>query len=80
MRHEFHITPSDAGRRLDRWLSTALGDEPFSVVRRLLRKKKVRRNGLRARPDELLEAGDEIVVHHVLPTEDHRPDLPTPPQ
>jgi RluA family pseudouridine synthase len=64
MRHDFQITAPDAGRRLDRWLGAALGGVSFSVVRRLLRQKKVRRNGKRARAEDVLAAGDEIVVHH----------------
>lgn len=64
MRHEFHITEADAGRRLDRWLQAALGDVPFSLVRRLLRQKEVKVNGRRGRPDTTLATGDEVVVHH----------------
>jgi 23S rRNA pseudouridine955/2504/2580 synthase len=63
MRHEFKITAPDAGRRLDRWLPSALGAVSFSVVRRLLRQKKVRRNGNRARAEDILVTGDDIVVH-----------------
>jgi 23S rRNA pseudouridine955/2504/2580 synthase len=62
----FKIAPPDAERRLDRWLQGALDDAPFSLVRKLLRQKKVRLNGKRARAEDRLKAGDEVVVHHNL--------------
>lgn len=64
MRREFRITEADADRRLDRWLQGALGDAPFSLVRRLLRQKDVKVNGGRGRPETRLHAGDVVVVHH----------------
>lgn len=66
MRHEYRITEADAERRLDRWLQTALEDAPFSLVRKLLRKKDVKVNGRRGRPETRLRAGDVVVVHHDL--------------
>ncbi len=60
----FRITEADADRRLDRWLQPALGGAPFSLVRRLLRQRRVRINGRRARAEDRLRVGDEVVVHH----------------
>lgn len=63
MKHEIRVSEADAGRRLDRWLQSALPDLGFTAIRRLLRKRKVRRNGVRAHGDEVLQAGDLVVLH-----------------
>lgn len=64
MKHEFVVTAADADRRLDRFVAAALGRVPMSLVRRLLRKKKIRVNGERGRAERRLAAGDRVVVHH----------------
>ena len=63
MKQQFEIGPPDAGRHIERYLQSALGSVPFSLVQRLLRRGDVRRNGKRARSGETLAAGDQVVVH-----------------
>lgn len=65
MKYEFQIGPPDAGRRLDRFVQSALGGVPMSLVQRLVRKGKARVNGTRAGAGDKLAAGDHVVVHHV---------------
>ena len=64
------VTPPDAGRRLDRFVQAALGGVPPSLVQRLIRHGKVRRNGLRGRPGDRIAAGDVVEIHHSLRTGD----------
>ncbi|HKK73025.1 MAG TPA: RluA family pseudouridine synthase [Candidatus Krumholzibacteria bacterium] len=64
MKHEFVVTAADAGRRLDRFVAVQLGRVPMSLVRRLLRTKKIRVDGKRGRADQQLSEGDRVVVHH----------------
>jgi 23S rRNA pseudouridine955/2504/2580 synthase len=52
--------PGDAGQRIDNFLMRTLKGVPRSHVYRLLRKGEVRINGRRARPEQRLEAGDEV--------------------
>ena len=55
----------DDGRRLDRFLAQLDAGLPTSLVRRLLRQRRVRVNGRRVRqPDHSLRAGDRIEIHH----------------
>lgn len=69
MRHDFEVRAPDAGRRLDRFVQGALGGVPTSLVQRLLRQKKIRLNGVRARADQRVQEGDVVVVHHVASAE-----------
>ena len=64
MKHEFVVTAADAGRRLDRYVAARLGRVPMSLVRRLLRTKKIRVDGERGRADRRLSEGERVVVHH----------------
>jgi 23S rRNA pseudouridine955/2504/2580 synthase len=70
VKHEFVVTAADADRRLDRFVAAALGRVPMSLVRRLLRTKKVRVNGERGRAERRLTAGDRVVVHHTPRADD----------
>lgn len=55
----------DDGRRLDRYLEKLDAGLPASLVRRLLRQRRVRINGRRVRDGEhRLAAGDRIEIHH----------------
>lgn len=63
MKHTFPIGPPDDGRRVDRYLQSALG-VPMSLVQRLLRQGKVRVNGTKVKGPHRLAAGDELVAHH----------------
>lgn len=57
------IDRNDAGQRLDRYLKKALPGMPTSHIFKLLRTRKVRVNGRRAKGDRVLERGDEIILH-----------------
>lgn len=57
------IDRNDAGQRLDRFLKKALPGMPSSHIFKLLRTRKVRVNGRRARGDRILERGDQIILH-----------------
>jgi 23S rRNA pseudouridine955/2504/2580 synthase len=57
------VTPSEAGQRLDRYLRKVLRGMPASHIYKLLRTRKVRVNGKRARSERILAAGDQIIVH-----------------
>jgi len=65
----------DHGRRLDRYLEKLDAGLPVSLVRRLLRQRRVRVNGRRIRDGEhRLETGDRIEIHHDFTPVDVRPD------
>ena len=51
-----------AGQRLDKYLMRLLPGAPYSLVRKLLRKKAVKLNGTRAKGAELLQENDEIRI------------------
>ena len=57
------IDSGDAGQRLDRYLKKALPGMPTGHIFKLLRTRKVRVNGRRARGDLVLKKGDEIILH-----------------
>jgi 23S rRNA pseudouridine955/2504/2580 synthase len=57
------IDRGDSGQRLDRFLKKALPQMPTSHIFKLLRTRKVRVNGRRARAEQVLETGDEIILH-----------------
>lgn len=57
------VTPGEAGQRLDRYLRKILRGMPVSHIYKLLRTRKVRVNGKRARPERVLAAGDQVIVH-----------------
>ncbi len=59
---QLEVSPDAAGQRLDKFLRRALRDVPLSHVYKLLRTRKVRVNGARGRGEQLLAAGDRVVV------------------
>jgi RluA family pseudouridine synthase len=62
---EIEVGAVDGGRRLDRFLGKLDGGLPESLVRRLLRQRRVRVNGRRTRDGSLtLSAGDRLEIHH----------------
>ncbi|HEX9308987.1 MAG TPA: RluA family pseudouridine synthase [Anaeromyxobacter sp.] len=58
----FTVTPDAAGQRLDKLVRKALRDVPLSHVYKMFRTRKVRVNGARGRPEQLLEPGDAVVI------------------
>ncbi|MFL6300588.1 MAG: RluA family pseudouridine synthase [Terriglobales bacterium] len=58
----FVTTPADAGRRLDQFLTGALGDVSRSRVQRLIAQEKVTVNGATAKASLRLEGNETIAV------------------
>jgi 23S rRNA pseudouridine955/2504/2580 synthase len=73
------VTVSDdrAGQRLDNFLSGQLKGVPRSLIYRICRTGEVRINGRRAKPDQRLEAGDEVRIPPVRVAE--RGEVAPPP-
>ncbi len=57
------VDQNGAGQRLDRFLKKMLRGMPSSHIFKLLRTRKVRVNGKRARAQLMLAAGDTIIIH-----------------
>ena len=60
---EIHITERDAGQRLDKYLAKLFNQAPKSFVYKMLRKKNIKLNGLRAEGAERLQVGDFIRLY-----------------
>lgn len=70
MATQIAVNAVDDGRRLDRFLEKLEGGLPASLVRRLLRQRRIRVNDRRVRDGSLrLSAGDRIEIHAELRTE-----------
>jgi 23S rRNA pseudouridine955/2504/2580 synthase len=63
MKLEYKVSADAAGQRLDKFLRKRLETLPLSHLYKLVRTKKVRVNGARAEIAQLLQQGDQIVVH-----------------
>ncbi len=57
---KINISTNDAGQRCDKFLSKAVKGLPQSLMYKYLRTKKIKLNGKRADPRQMLEAGDEL--------------------
>ncbi len=60
---EMTVDHNGDGQRLDRFLQKLLPGMPRGHVFKLLRKRKVRVNGKRAKGDLRLQAGDRVLIH-----------------
>lgn len=60
---EFKINRNDAGQRLDKFISKALPSMPKSYLYRAVRTKKIKRNGKRTEPSEMLCEGDVLTLY-----------------
>lgn len=58
----FTVSADAAGQRLDKLVRKALRDVPLSHVYKMFRTRKVRVNGGRGRPEQLVKEGDAVVV------------------
>jgi 23S rRNA pseudouridine955/2504/2580 synthase len=56
------VSADAAGQRLDKLVRKALRDVPLSHVYKMFRTRKVRVNGGRGRPEQLVAEGDAIVI------------------
>jgi 23S rRNA pseudouridine955/2504/2580 synthase len=59
---EFSVDEDAAGMRLDKYLRRKLNQVPASHLFKMIRTKKVRVNGRRAQPEQLLAAGDRLAI------------------
>jgi 23S rRNA pseudouridine955/2504/2580 synthase len=59
---ELRIDPDSAGMRVDKYLRRQLATVPVSHLFKMIRTKKVRVNGKRAQPEQLLAAGDVLTI------------------
>ncbi len=58
----FTVSADAAGQRLDKLVRKALRDVPLSHVYKMFRTRKVRVNGGRGRPEQMVAAGDAIII------------------
>jgi 23S rRNA pseudouridine955/2504/2580 synthase len=56
------VSADAAGQRLDKLVRKALRDVPLSHVYKLFRTRKIRVNGARGRPEQLVAEGDAIAI------------------
>jgi len=58
----FTVSPDAAGQRLDKLVRKALRDVPLSHLYKMFRTRKVRVNGARGRAEQIVQAGDAVVI------------------
>jgi 23S rRNA pseudouridine955/2504/2580 synthase len=58
----FTVSADAAGQRLDKLVRKALRDVPLSHVYKMFRTRKVRVNGARGRAEQIVQAGDAVVI------------------
>ncbi len=58
----FTVSDDAAGQRLDKLVRRALRDVPLSHVYKMFRTRKVRVNGARGRPEQIVATGDAVVI------------------
>ncbi len=58
----FTVSADAAGQRLDKLVRKALRDVPLSHVYKMFRTRKIRVNGARGRPEQVLGEGDEVAI------------------
>jgi len=59
---ELTVTPDAAGQRLDKYVRRALKDVPLSHLYKMFRTRKVKVNGSRGKPEQLLAEGDKVAI------------------
>ncbi|MFA5577236.1 MAG: RluA family pseudouridine synthase [Tissierellaceae bacterium] len=60
---EITIDKNEAHQRLDRFLRKYLAEASQSFLYKMIRKKNIKLNGNRARPDDMIEEGDTIQLY-----------------
>lgn len=70
-RQLLHVSPEDAGQRLDRYLVTVLADISRSQLQTLIAEGAVQINGRASKPGYALRAGDEILVDRAASSATH---------
>ncbi|HSN90355.1 MAG TPA: RluA family pseudouridine synthase [Anaeromyxobacteraceae bacterium] len=56
------VSADAAGQRLDKFVRRALRDVPLSHVYKMFRTRKIRVNGARGRPEQILREGDAVAI------------------
>jgi 23S rRNA pseudouridine955/2504/2580 synthase len=59
---ELTVSADAAGQRLDKYVRRALPGVPLSHIYKMFRTRKVRVNGQRGRPEQILAGGDRIAI------------------
>jgi 23S rRNA pseudouridine955/2504/2580 synthase len=59
---EHTVSPDAAGQRLDKYVRRALKDVPLSHLYKMFRTRKVKVNGSRGKPEQLLAEGDQVEI------------------
>ena len=59
---EIHVGHNDAGQRIDKFLTKKFKSLPFSMMYKLIRKKKITLNRKRVKENQILEEGDLILI------------------
>jgi 23S rRNA pseudouridine955/2504/2580 synthase len=72
------VSADAAGQRLDKLVRKALRDVPLSHVYKLFRTRKVRVNGARGRPEQLVAEGDAVAIRGDEERLLARPEAPRP--
>lgn len=79
---EYRINEDFAGVRLDKFLKKTLAHVPTSHVFKMIRVKKIRVNGKRAKPEQHLAQGDVVTIRgdekQLLGEREHTPAPPPP--
>ncbi len=79
---EYRVTEDHQGVRLDKYLKKTLANVPVSHVFKMIRVKKIRVNGARAKPEQLLDTGDVISIRgdekQLLGAAEKKPAPPPP--
>lgn len=60
---EFTVGQNDAGQRVDRWMAKNMPVMPSALIQKSLRRKRVKRNGKPAKPDDRLVKGDVLQLY-----------------
>ena len=71
------VSPEDVGQRLDRYLTTILGDVSRTTVQQLITSGSVLVNGRKSKPGYMLRDGDEIQLTATAPAMDEVSARPT---
>ena len=58
----FNVSADAAGQRLDKLVRKALKDVPLSHVYKMFRTRKIRVNGARGKPEQIVQAGDAVMI------------------
>ena len=61
---EFSIGPAEAGKKVQRFVRQLLPGVPLSGIHKMIRTGRVKRNGKRAKAEDVLAVGDVVRLSH----------------